>query len=68
MEVKRALRSKAEELWEANLYPPDFLNPIVRNTVSKILAGDNRDEPSQPQPERQCDGKKLFWSFNHLHN
>ena len=49
---------RAEKLWEANQYPPDFYIPIVRNTVSKIVAGDNHGESARPQQEKQKEAKK----------
>ena len=38
---------KAKSIWEANQYPPDFYEPIVKSVVEKLVSGGPSGSPPQ---------------------
>ena len=41
---------KAKEVLDRNQYPPDFYEPIIRDTINKVQA---QQQQPQPQPQQQ---------------
>ena len=53
--------TRAKDIWEANQYPPSFFNPIVRNTLEKILRGKIPSaEPSETRNKNDKIERKLL--------
>lgn len=47
---------KAKQILEHNQYPPMFYNPIIEETLSKILENENKEKPAVEQHGQQEEG------------
>ena len=50
--------SKAKQILEQNQYPPEFYDPIIRNTISKLLKPETSETTDHQQPEDKPASKK----------